>query len=142
MAPKGAIFICMNIDRFFDSKDRYLVRQEKSLSQSEIQQLYITYNDSLSIKETICRLHHNIDTHPKCTICGKLTSVNPNGWTFKKTCGNKKCIAKLRKQNSRETKFKRYGSPIYNNQEKHKETCLIKYGNKSFTNPEKRFKQT
>ena len=84
------------------------------------------YSDSLSVKETLYRIKHNIEIRPVCPICGNNVLFNKKGY-FSTTC-SKECTNKLRKQHIDETLIKLYGTTTYNNVEKTKKTCLEKYG--------------
>ena len=84
------------------------------------------YSDSLSVKETLYRIKHNIEIRPVCPICGNNVLFNKKGY-FSTTC-SKECTNKLRKQHIDETLIKLYGTTTYNNIEKTKKSCLEKYG--------------
>ena len=72
------------------------------------------YEDSSSIYETLYRLKHHIDVRPTCVICGgRVNFVKRHG--FSKHC-SEKCSAN-----------------DVNTKNKHKETCIKKYGVSSYT---------
>lgn len=100
----------------------------KECNEDEILYLKNRYNDSFSLQETIVRIIRHIDKHPTCKICGAYLRFFGNREKPFRTycsvhCANSDPIV-YNKQN--ETKLKRYNSK--NNQEKIKQTCLIKYG--------------
>ena len=64
-------------------------------------------------------INHNIAEAPKCPTCGKTLEFSINKHRYKHHC-NSQCAAK---------------DP--NVITKREQTCLIKYGNKSFNNHEK-----
>lgn len=92
------------------------------------------YNDSLSIKETLYRIYHNIDIRPVCKICGKPVTFNTNG-RFSIYC-SKKCqnsdpimLQKNKEGVSKSLKklYKEKGSEIF---EKRSNSLYKHYGKK------------
>jgi len=112
------------------------------------------FNDSLSYRETIIRILHKIDVHPKCPICGNPCRLHPYKSKFLKTCDNKDCSIKYLHIQREETMLKRYGyknsfqnpeilkksielSHSEQAKEHAKQTCLERYGIEHYTNRQK-----
>lgn len=129
------------INKCFDKCGRY-ISHHKSLTSQETEFVNSKYLDSLSFKESLYRIKLNIDTHPRCPICGKPVQVTftPSRF-FKKSCGNKLCENKIRQINVENTIKEKYGvSCVFSNneiREKTKQTLLEKYGVDSITKSEK-----
>lgn len=104
------------------------------------------YHDSLSPQETLRRMEYNIETRPKCKVCGndvqyvgKPGKVFGNGVDklFKPFC-SKSCANKYNYEKAKKTKIEKYGSS--NNEKKRKQTCLEKYGVENYNNHEQTIK--
>jgi len=117
---------------FTDSKgnfcDKIVKNKTRNMSESMIDYLYDRYHDSkfCSINELVWRIRLNIESKPKCPICGNcLTYLRSGKYTkyCSKSCTAKSNIMKL------EQKFEVRSSlclpPV---REKTKETLLAKYG--------------
>lgn len=145
-----------------------LLKSNKCLKE-EIDYVKTRYNDSLSIEETLYRMKHHIEEHPKCKICGKFLK-----WHYEyKTYCSKHCMMldpalKEKRINGSIKKFgskssfsskeviakrnltweKKYGgNPLKNDAIRHKikHTCLEKYGVEyasQSNNSKFRYKQT
>lgn len=119
------------------------------------------FYDSESILETLIRLVYNIFERPVCPICGnKLSFIGKpnNKGIYSKTC-SKSCNAKLNIniqlnkniesniKKAKQTKKDKYGDENYNNRDKSKQTCLIRYnassplGNSEIINKGKKTKK-
>lgn len=103
------------------------------------------FDDSESILETLIRLVYNIFERPVCPVCGnKLNFIGKpnNKGIYSKTC-SKSCNAKLNIniqlnkniesniKKAKQTKKDKYGDENYNNRDKSKQTCLIRYNTSS-----------
>ena len=110
------------------------------------------YNDSTSVNETLTRIYHKIDVHPRCPICNKLViwGACGNNKFFHDTC-SLTCAGKLSliiiknkygynnpmqfpnaKVNLENTMFKKYGvKHALQNKEikkKQEQTCIKRFG--------------
>ena len=141
------------IIRYFYSKTCLKGKLLKNIPLDILNYLNNRYVDSKSIKETLYRIKNNIETRPKCIICGKDVTFKDKGFfstTCSTECTNKLRLIKIKKTlinkygvdnpqkieeikiKSKQTKFKKYGDENYNNMEKYKKTCLDKYGYEYF----------
>ena len=107
----------------------------QSLNNNWKEYLLQRWEDCSNIKESYLRIKYNILEIPKCPICGNnckfYGSIN---YVYDNTCGNRKCITKLRNLNSKQTKLERYGDENYNNMKKTKQTKLERYGDENYNN--------
>ena len=71
-----------------------------------------------------------------CEVCGKKTQFQDFTRGYKKSC-SKECSSLLTVSKGKATKERIYGNPNYNNLEKHKQTCLERYGKEDYTNHSK-----
>ena len=71
-----------------------------------------------------------------CEVCGKKTQFQDFTRGYKKSC-SKECSSLLTVSKGKATKERIYGDSSYNNLEKHKQTCLERYGKESYTNHSK-----
>ena len=101
------------------------------------------YNDSESVKETLYRIHYNIEERPKCKYCGKPTIfVGRKNCIYQDYCSNS-CAGKGTDrgkkwfENQKKYNKEKYGVtcnffiPTINKKktiEKIRETCLERYG--------------
>ena len=105
------------------------------LTDSIIEYVNNCFDDSLSFKESLYRIYYNIDNHPTCQFCNNLSQFDINEVSlFRTYCNSKKCISKISKINSSQTKLKKYGDENYNNRQKCKLTKLEKYGDEKYNN--------
>ena len=105
------------------------------LTDSIIEYVNNCFDDSLSFKESLYRIYYNIDNHPTCQFCNNLSQFDINEVSlFRTYCNSKKCISKISKINSSQTKLKKYGDENYNNRKKCKLTKLEKYGDEKYNN--------
>jgi hypothetical protein len=76
--------------------------------------------------------YNNITSPPKCLNCGGDVKFHSITKGYRKYCSNK-CHLKseLTKEKRSITKLKKYGDINYNNRNKFKESCLIKFGETS-----------
>lgn len=91
------------------------------------------YSDSLSLLESIKRIYYSIEYRPVCKTCGKeVKFVNLRNKIFNEYCcrscevKNKDVITK-----HKQTCLVRYGEENYTNREKFVNTCNEKYGSNS-----------
>ena len=85
------------------------------------------YPDSLSIKEGLYRLKHNINNIPCCKTCGKKLKFINN--KYPEYCSTE-CMSNSNdvKNKRKKTCFNKYGNETYNNINKRINTCINKYG--------------
>ncbi|MBO5004253.1 MAG: hypothetical protein J6D03_03185, partial [Clostridia bacterium] len=111
---------------YVGKSNRLSTKYKQLLNENEIEWLNDTYPDSLSIKEQLFRLKHNIVEIPKCPICGNNTNfINIKYTEFCSVdCKNKSKDVACRIKN---TKLIKYGNANYNNIIKRIKTCNEKY---------------
>ena len=114
------------------SRASILINKDKELKQS-LKILADTESDNPS--EILYRIltEHFKDT---CEVCGKKTQFQDFTRGYKKSC-SKECSSLLTVSKGKATKEKIYGNSNYNNMEKHRETCLERYGTEGYTNHNK-----
>lgn len=83
-------------------------------------------------KVTFLRMMHNIEKHPICKVCGKYTKFNlrrykTEGKIYDLYC-SRNCANVANLMKSQSTKEQRYGTKGYNNRNKARKTCIVKYG--------------
>lgn len=113
-------------DNFYNksASNRYNLRKYKKYP-NIINYLKYRYNDSESDRETIYRIHYNIENTPLCPICGKkLKFYGRNNKIFLSHCSNK--CKKLDSEVN--TKWKESCGELGTNREKAKQTMINKYG--------------
>lgn len=82
------------------------------------------YSDSLSERETLYRIHHNIEIRPVCKICGKSVKFQGRNIVFSIYCSHK--CEKLDPEVNK--KWKESCGESGTNREKAKQTMLNRYG--------------
>ena len=129
------------IDKFINNKGK-IIGQRTNINYLKKHGYYDYlinyYNDSVSIKETIYRIYHNLDTRPVCKMCGK--PVNLHNYGFSTYC-SKKCqntdpdmlkINSLQVSKSLTKAYKERGKEI---KEKRIKTLKEKYQTDNITSP-------
>lgn len=120
------------IDNIFFKNDKYflnnVIKFNKWKNKKYIninQYIKSRYSDSLSDRETIYRIHYNIDIKPKCPICNKpLKFYGKENFLFSTHCSNK-----CKKQDqSVNKKWKMSCGELGTNRQKAKETMKKRYG--------------
>lgn len=107
------------INIFFRYKDnKYILKRnfENLFNNLELKiQTYILnkFNEkSRSIKESLLRLLYNIESIPKCPICGNLCYFhggNIKETIYLTTCNTSYCLGKFKARKRKETFLKKYG---------------------------------
>lgn len=129
---KTLVQLMSNKNGYLSTALVYKLRQGKFPNISRYMKLrYESFND---FTETFMRMKLHIEIHPTCKYCGKPTKYTLGnyrtlGIIYNIYCSSS-CSAKDidRIDKSKQTKLERYGSLGYNNRDKAKKTCLIKYG--------------
>lgn len=85
-----------------------------------------------SLEELCYMINHNIAEAPKCPTCGKTLEFSINKRRYKHHC-NSQCASKdpnviVKKE---QTCLIKYGNKSFNNHEKYKQTCMQKFGYES-----------
>jgi len=126
--------------------------QKSYLSNEEYNYLINRFKDSKTLSEVIYRIKYNIETLPKCPVCGKSLNFIKPSKHFSKYCSNK-CKnnsiehnnlikltllknygvdnpqkSKIILEKSKKVKLLKYNDENYNNREKAKQTCLERFG--------------
>ena len=114
------------------SRASLLINKDKGLKES-LKTLAATESDSPS--EILYRILTE-DFKDTCEVCGKKTQFQDFTRGYKKSC-SKECSSLLTVSKGKATKERIYGNPNYNNLEKHKQTCLERYGKEDYTNHSK-----
>lgn len=114
------------------SRASLLINKDKGLKES-LKTLADTKSDNPS--EILYRILTE-DFKDTCEVCGKKTQFQDFTRGYKKSC-SKECSSLLTVSKGRTTKERVYGNPNYNNLEKHKQTCLERYGKEDYTNHSK-----
>lgn len=88
------------------------------------------YNDSENNRETLYRIHYNIENKPTCKICGKkLKFRGKSNILYPIYCSNKcKGLDKDFHNKIYNTCIQKYKLGNLTNREKYKNTCILKYG--------------
>ena len=114
------------------SRASILINKDKGLKES-LKTLADTESDNPS--EILYRILTE-DFKDTCEVCGKKTQFQDFTRGYKKSC-SKECSSLLTVSKGKATKERIYGDSSYNNLEKHKQTCLERYGKESYTNHSK-----
>ena len=114
------------------SRASLLINKDKGLKES-LKTLADTESDNPS--EILYRILTE-DFKDTCEVCGKKTQFQDFTRGYKKSC-SKECSSLLTVSKGKATKERIYGNPNYNNLEKHKQTCLERYGKEDYTNHSK-----
>ena len=114
------------------SRASLLINKDKGLKES-LKTLADTESDNPS--EILYRILIE-DFKDTCEVCGKKTQFQDFTRGYKKSC-SKECSSLLTVSKGKATKERIYGDSSYNNLEKHKQTCLERYGKESYTNHSK-----
>ena len=114
------------------SRASLLINKDKGLKKS-LKTLADTESDNPS--EILYRILTE-DFKDTCEVCGKKTQFQDFTRGYKKSC-SKECSSLLTVSKGKATKERIYGNPNYNNLEKHKQTCLERYGKEDYTNHSK-----
>ena len=105
------------------SRASLLINKDKELKES-LRELADTESDNPS--EILYRILTE-GFKDTCEVCGKKTQFQDFTRGYKKSC-SKECSSLLTVSKGKATKERIYGNPNYNNLEKHKQTCLERYG--------------
>ena len=132
ITDKDIIEYCFIGDKFnFHALNR-IIKQKPDY----LEYLKNRYVDSDSLKETIYRIKHNIETKPVCPVCGNPLPFK--GRLYSKHCSTRCSSLNKETINKRqETALKLYGDRLYTNREKSRQTCKEKYGDEYYTNRQK-----
>ena len=114
------------------SRASLLINKDKELKES-LRELADTESDNPS--EILYRILTE-GFKDTCEVCGKKTQFQDFTRGYKKSC-SKECSSLLTVSKGKATKERIYGNPNYNNLEKHKQTCLERYGKEDYTNHSK-----
>ena len=114
------------------SRASILINKDKELKES-LKDLADTESDNSS--EILYRILTE-DFKDTCEVCGRKTQFQDFTRGYKKSC-SKECSSLLTVSKGRATKERIYGNSSYNNLEKHKQTCLERYGKENYTNHSK-----
>ena len=114
------------------SRASLLINKDKGLKES-LKTLADTESDNPS--EILYRILTE-DFKDTCEVCGKKTQFQDFTRGYKKSC-SKECSSLLTVSKGKATKERIYGDSSYNNLEKHKQTCLERYGKEDYTNHSK-----
>ena len=114
------------------SRASLLINKDKKLKES-LRELADTESDNPS--EILYRILTE-GFKDTCEVCGKKTQFQDFTRGYKKSC-SKECSSLLTVSKGKATKERIYGNPNYNNLEKHKQTCLERYGKEDYTNHSK-----
>lgn len=114
------------------SRASLLINKDKELKES-LRELADTESDNPS--EILYRILTE-DFKDTCEVCGKKTQFQDFTRGYKKSC-SKECSSLLTVSKGKVTKERIYGDSSYNNLEKHKQTCLERYGKEDYTNHSK-----
>ena len=114
------------------SRASLLINKDKELKES-LRELADTESDNPS--EILYRILTE-GFKDTCEVCGKKTQFQNFTRGYKKSC-SKECSSLLTVSKGKATKERIYGNPNYNNLEKHKQTCLERYGKEDYTNHSK-----
>lgn len=114
------------------SRASLLINRDKGLKKS-LKTLADTESDNPS--EILYRILTE-DFKDTCEVCGKKTQFQDFTRGYKKSC-SKECSSLLTVSKGKATKERIYGDSSYNNLEKHKQTCLERYGKEDYTNHSK-----
>ena len=114
------------------SRVSLLINKDKGLKES-LKTLADTESDNPS--EILYRILTE-DFKDTCEVCGKKTQFQDFTRGYKKSC-SKECSSLLTVSKGKATKERIYGDSSYNNLEKHKQTCLERYGKEGYTNHSK-----
>lgn len=114
------------------SRASILINKDKGLKES-LKTLADTESDNPS--EILYRILTE-DFKDTCEVCGKKTQFQDFTRGYKKSC-SKECSSLLTVSKGKATKERIYGDSSYNNLEKHKQTCLERYGKEDYTNHSK-----
>ena len=128
ITDKDIIEYCFIGDKFnFHALNR-IIKQKPDY----LEYLKNRYVDSDSLKETIYRIKHNIETKPVCPVCGNPLPFK--GRLYSKHCSTRCSSLNKETINKRqETALKLYGDRLYTNREKSRQTCKEKYGDERRT---------
>lgn len=114
------------------SRASLLINKDKKLKES-LRELADTESDNPS--EILYRILTE-GFKDTCEVCGKKTQFQDFTRGYKKSC-SKECSSLLTVSKGKATKERIYGDSSYNNLEKHKQTCLERYGKEDYTNHSK-----
>lgn len=114
------------------SRASLLINKDKELKES-LRELADTESDNPS--EILYRILTE-GFKDTCEVCGKKTQFQDFTRGYKKSC-SKECSSLLTVSKGKATKERIYGDSSYNNLEKHKQTCLERYGKEDYTNHSK-----
>jgi hypothetical protein len=135
------------IDKFKNNRKGFYCWLLNKKRQYLIDDLRLQYPDADSDLERVYWLVFNLTSAPLCPVCGRKIpfyggrSLNKNG--YNNHCSHE-CGTKDPKHQERikATKEKIYGDPNYNNKEKGRETCKLKYGGNGIRGNREKAKKT
>ena len=80
----------------FTSNGKIISKYRNKINKEIEQYLENRFEDKdKTIRETLCRILHNIEVKPICPICGNYCKfIGKKDRIYSKTCGNKDCISK------------------------------------------------
>lgn len=118
------------LDKYHTSPKGWLRWVSSKENKYFIEQLREDFPNLSDIKEILYWLDNDLQDYPKCPICGKsITKFKGRIYGYFSHCS---CRCTQLDNNVRAkykaTNIQRHGNPTYNNSEKNKQTCLIRYG--------------